>query len=87
MRRLQALFHSCSLRRARLPVRSSSCCKLAVESSAEVLTQAEMSSLPGTSMPRFFSRSNTSTTLSKRERPRVMLRRLISSHAEATKSA
>ena len=86
MRRLQALFHSCSLRRARLPLRRTSCCRLAVESSDAVETHAAISSLPGTSMPRFFRRSKISTALSKREIPRVMLFRLISSHAVVIKS-
>ena len=87
MRRLQALLHSSSLRSARLPVFFSSCCKLAEESSVAVFTQAAMSSLPGTSKPRLRSRSNTSTTLSKREMPRVRVWRLISSQAAEMKSA
>ena len=87
IRRLQALFHSCKRRSARLPVRCSSICKLAVESSDAVATHAAMSSLPGMSTPRFFSRSNSSTTLSNREMPRVMVCRLISSHAAVMKSA
>ena len=49
--------------------------------------QAAISSLPGISMPRFFNRSNTSRTLSNREMPRVIVCRLISSHAAVMKSA
>ena len=75
------------MRRARLPVFCSSRCRLAVESSVAVSTQAAISSLPGISMPRFFNRSNTSRTLSNREMPRVIVCRLISSHAAVMKSA
>lgn len=51
------------------------------------IDQAAISSLPGISMPRFFNRSNTSRTLSNREMPRVIVCRLISSHAAVMKSA
>ena len=72
---------------ARLPVRTVSCFRVAVLSSRAVETQAAISSLPGTSTPWFFSRSKISTTLSKREIPRVMLCRLISAQASVTRSA
>ena len=86
MRRLQALFHSCSLRRARLPLRKTSCCRLAVESSDAVETHAAISSLPGTSMPRFFRRSKNQHRTFKAGNPAGDAFRLISSHAVVIKS-
>ena len=71
---------SCSLRRGQAAGVQRSCCKLAVESSAEVLTQAEMLRCPAPRCRGFSAGSNTSTTLKAGKAP-VMLRRLISSHA------